>query len=280
MITADIQTGLGLIKESLKWADDFGKDSFPRDVFKNYRRQMKTIQEALSENCSAAAYGESQVGKSYLMSSLLSSPNAPFVIENKGVTYNFIDEINPSGGNVSKNESTGVITRFTLRKGNEKMRDFVKVKNLSVVDLILLITDSYYNDLQINPDSVLKYDDINRTISENIDNWADKGYHQEYITEDDIRNIQDYVHDIIGNNAVNVYQSNFCKDIALSIEHIESEKWVNVFGLLWNNNPEFNKLFSTLIYEYKKLEASDTIAENIKNRRDEIINLINAIFAD
>ena len=40
MITADIKTGLGLIKESLKWADDFSKESFPRDVLKNYRRQM------------------------------------------------------------------------------------------------------------------------------------------------------------------------------------------------------------------------------------------------
>ena len=254
MITADIKTGLGLIKESLKWADDFSKESFPRDVLKNYRRQMKTIQEALSENCSAAAYGESQVGKSYLMSSLLSSPSAPFVIENKGVTYSFIDEINPSGGNVSKNESTGVITRFTLRKSNEKMKDFVKVKNLSVVDLILLITDSYYNDLKINLDSGLKYDDINRAISENIGAWVNKGYHQEYITEDDIRNIHEYVRDIIGNNAASVYQSNFCKEIALSIEHIDSDKWVDVFGLLWNNNPEFNKLFSTLIYEYKKLD--------------------------
>lgn len=254
MITADIQTGLGLIKESLKWADDFGKTSFPRDEFKKYRRQMKTIQEALSENCSAAAYGESQVGKSYLMSSLLSSPNAPFVIENKGVVYNFIDEINPSGGNVSKNESTGVITRFTLRNNNAKMKDFVKVKNLSVVDLILLIADSYYNDIQINPDSVLKYDDINRAISENMDSWADKGYHQEYITEDDIHDIYDYIHNIIGNNAVNVSHSNFCKELSVNIEFIDSDKWVDVFGLLWNNNPEFNKLFSTLIYEYKKLD--------------------------
>lgn len=259
MITTDINKGLGLIEESLKWANDYGKESFPRDVFKDYRRQMKTIQEALSENCSAAAYGESQVGKSYLMSSLLSSPNAPFVIENKNMTYSFIDEINPSGGNVSKNESTGVVTRFTLRKGNEKMKDFIKIKNLSVVDLILLLTDSYYNDLKINLDSGLKYDDINRIISDNIGTWADKGFHQEYITEDDVRNISEYVRDIIGNNAASVYQSNFCKEIARSIEHISSDKWVNVFGLLWNNNPEFNKLFSTLIYEYKKLDFKSEV---------------------
>lgn len=254
MITTDIKTGLELIKESLKWADTYGKESFPRDVFKKYRRQMKTIGEALIENCSVAAYGESQVGKSYLMSSLLSSPNRPFVIENKGRQYSFIDELNPSGGNTSKNESTGVITRFTLRKGNERMKDYVKVKNLSVVDIILLLTDSYYNDLKINPDSVLKYDEINRTINENISSWTNKSYHQEYITEDDIKDINDYVHDIIGNNAVNVYQSNFCKDIAPAIEYIDSEKWVEVFGLLWNNNPEFNKLFCTLLYDYKKID--------------------------
>ena len=259
MITAEINKGLGLIEESLKWADDFGKESFPYDAIKNYRRQMKTIREALSENCSAAAYGESQVGKSYLISSLLSSPNSPFVIENKGVTYNFIDEINPSGGNTSKNESTGVITRFTLRKDNEKMKDFVKIKNLSVVDIILLIADSYYNDLKINLDTGLKYDDINRLISENIDSWADKKCHQEYITEDDIRDINEYVRDIIGNNASSVCQSNFCKEIAHCIEHIASDKWVDVFGLLWNNNPEFNKLFGTLIYEYKKLDFKSEV---------------------
>lgn len=39
---------------------------FPYDVFKEYRRKIRRILSALEENCSAAAYGESQVGKSYL----------------------------------------------------------------------------------------------------------------------------------------------------------------------------------------------------------------------
>lgn len=70
----DIKTNLDIIQKSIQWADRFGKDSFPREVFKDYRRRLKRIADALSDNCSAAAYGESQVGKSYLMSSLLSSP--------------------------------------------------------------------------------------------------------------------------------------------------------------------------------------------------------------
>jgi len=254
MITNDIVKGLDVIKDSLIWADTFEKESFPRDVFKNYRRQIKTIKDALSENCSAAAYGESQVGKSYLMSSLLSSPDAPFVIENKGTKYSFIDDLNPSGGNTAKTESTGVITRFTIKRTNEAMADYVKVKNLSVVDIILLLTDSYYNDIKINPDSVMRYEDINRVLEELSSEWSNKGCVQTFITEDDVKDIHDYIKDIIGNNASNIYQSSFCKTVAPIIEKIPYDKWVDVFGLLWNCNPELNKLFGQLISEYAKLD--------------------------
>ena len=74
MIKEDITRNNDLINQALEWADKYGKESFPREEFKNYRRRLKRITETLSENCSAAAYGESQVGKSYLMSSLLSTP--------------------------------------------------------------------------------------------------------------------------------------------------------------------------------------------------------------
>ena len=66
----DINQHIALIENSIAWAKEYGKDSFPYDVFKENRRKLKTIRAALEENCSAAAYGESQVGKSYLMSSL------------------------------------------------------------------------------------------------------------------------------------------------------------------------------------------------------------------
>lgn len=146
----DIEQHINLVEKSIAWAKEYNKDSFPYDVFKDYRRQLKRIHNALSDNCSAAAYGESQVGKSYLMSSLLSSPEAPFVITNAEKSFSFIDDINPSGGNNAKVESTGVITRFTLQKANNPMKDYVKILNLSVVDIILLLTDSYYNDINLN----------------------------------------------------------------------------------------------------------------------------------
>lgn len=255
----DITTNLNVIKQSIAWADKYNKEAFPKEVFKNYRRKLKRIGDALSENCSAAAYGESQVGKSYLMSSLLSTPDAPFVIENNGIEYSFIDKINPSGGNNTKQESTGVITRFTIRQSNSKMADYVKITNLSVVDIILLLADSYYNDVKIDTDSVLLNTDIDNFLSQKADLWRGKTKVHDIITEDDVRDICDYLNDIIGNNAANICKSNFCKTIAPVIEYISYDNWVNIFGLIWNNNAELNKLFSTLINEYKKLNFTTEV---------------------
>lgn len=249
----DIERHIELIEDAMKWAKDFRRESFPIDVFKEYRRKLRRIHSALEENCSVAAYGESQVGKSYLMSSLLSSPSSPFVITNAGKEYSFIDEINPSGGKTAQIESTGVITRFTLAKGESRMKDFVKVRNLSVVDIILLITDSYYNDIKINPDNALKYDDINKALEEQQSLWSSHMIQQEEISEDDIKDINDYVRDVIGNAAAAISQSNFCKVVAPKIQYVSYDKWVNIFSLLWNRNAEISRLFCVLINEYKKL---------------------------
>lgn len=249
----DINRHIALVENSIAWAKEYGKESFPYDIFKDYRRKLKRIYAALEENCSAAAYGESQVGKSYLMSSLLSSPNSPFMITNAGKSYSFIDDLNPSGGNNAKIESTGVITRFTLSQGNPAMKDYVKVRNLSVVDIILLLADSYYNDIKINQDNVLKYDDINKELEMAKSLWSSRSITQTEINEDDVRDISDYIHDVIGNAAAGVNQSNFCKIVAPVIQYIPYDKWVNIFSLLWNKNAELSHLFSVLINEYKKL---------------------------
>ena len=257
-ITNNINTHIYIVNQSLCCADKYGKESFPREVFKKNRRKLRKISDALSENCSAAAYGESQVGKSYLMSSLLSTPNVPFVINNKGISYSFIDKINPSGGNNTRQESTGVITRFTIRQDNAKMADYVKIKNLSVVDIILLLSDSYYNDVKINAENVLMKEDIDSKLSQ-LSDIKENIVQQTTITEDDIWDMCEYINEVIGNNAANVCKSSFCRVVAPIIQYFPPEEWVDVFGLIWNNNTELNKLFNTLINEYKKINFQTNI---------------------
>lgn len=257
----DIDNHIQIINDSLAWAKEFKKDSFPFEQFKEYRRKLNKIRRALELNCSAAAYGESQVGKSYLMSSLLSSADNPFMIENNGKKYSFIDELNSSGGNNTKVESTGVITRFTIKRSsqNPNMEDYVKVLNLSVVDIILLLADSYYNDVKINLDTTLSSEAINRELESFSTLWESAKFQQSIISEDDIKDINDYIKDVIGNSASAIYLSNFCRVISPVIQYVPYDKWVDVFGLLWNKNPEINRLFVTLINAYKKLDFTREI---------------------
>ena len=256
----DIDKVLLVIDKSIKWAEEYNVSAFPYETFRKSRRELKRMRYALSENCSAAAYGESQVGKSYLMSSLLSSQSSQFRIsDGTGGSYSFVDDLNPSGGNTSKEESTGVITRFTINCTNEKMRQFVKIKTLSVVDIVLLLADSYYKDVKIDTNSVLDKNTINDSLSAFSNNSIDKSYKQSYLEEDDIYDIQKYFEDIIGNSAVNVIKSDFCVKIAPVIKYYKPEKWGSIFALLWNNNSVITGVFNQIIAEYKKLRFEEEI---------------------
>lgn len=259
VISNQIDSHLSLIQSSLEWADTYKKDSFARRDFKEYRRKAKKIQSALKSRCSIAAYGESQVGKSYLMSSLLSSKDSPFVIVNNGVEYSFVDKLNPSGGNQNKIESTGVITRFTTQKKEIRNTNLVSVQNLSVADIIMLILDSYYNDVKINAKTSLSSNDINDSLQKLQHIWKSKRDYQEVLGEDDIRDIQDYLYEVIGQNASNVLHSDFFDLVADVIGCISIENWCDVFELMWNKNANFSKLFSQLISEFQKIQFQTEI---------------------
>lgn len=256
----DIKSQIAIIESSIVWAKKFGKETFPVEELKEYRRTLKRIANSLEENCSAAAYGESQVGKSYLMSSLLSTADSPFVITNNGKEYSFIDELNPSGGNTSKTESTGVITRFTINNDNEAMKNYVKVKNLSVADLLMLLVDSYYNDLKIDSTKVLLSDQINSELKNIQHFWVSKNTSvQNALTEDDVKDLCDYIAQVLGSNAVNITRSDFRKIVAPKIQFVSCENWVKIFSILWNKNEELSHLFSLLINEYKKIKFQTDI---------------------
>lgn len=247
----DIDRNIEIVNAALKWAEDYQKDSFPKEQFKEFRRELTKKRLALLEPTSAAAYGESQVGKSYLMSSLLSTESKPFVISNDGKDYSFIYDLNDSGGNNTKVESTGLITRFTLDKDPTRPSGMVKITNLSVVDIILILLDSYYNDVKVNPDSVLSTDQINNEL-ETLTLLRNRKDKNGILNEDDIKNIFDYIRDLVG-GATTLYKSNFCKIVGPAIAYVPSENWIAVFSIMWNHNEQLNKLFSTLIDAYRRL---------------------------
>lgn len=250
---------LDVVKQALAWQAKYGKNSFPVAHVKELRRHLKRIHFALEEKCSAAAYGESQNGKSYLISSLLSTADEELTILSGGHKYSFINDINPSGGNTSKKESTGIITRFTIKPDEAAKDGKVRIRLLTVSDIVTMLTDSFYLDVKADAGNLIQTDEINLKLDDILPAIVGKDYVQDFVSEDDIYIIQEYLNTVIGSTTSNIYGSRFCRKVSAAIAHIHPEHWADVFSLLWNNNQEITGLFKKLVDEYAKLHFQSEI---------------------
>lgn len=120
-----------------------GKDRLLMDL-RREGRVLKKVSKALSKNMCAAVFGPSQAGKSYLLSALAADKNGFLTADFGGDLHDFIREINPEGGK----ESTGLVTRFTLKQINGPKGYPVHLSLLTETDLVKIIANSYYCDCE------------------------------------------------------------------------------------------------------------------------------------
>lgn len=137
------------INDSLAWIKKYKPSDYEQKFFSliEERRKLGIIKTACKDNPAIAAYGVSQVGKSYLINTILQKDGKPFTLEANGKQYNFIEEMNPKTKNT---EATGVVTRFTsFRKNPERYSTEypILMRCLSISDIILILCDGYYNDI-------------------------------------------------------------------------------------------------------------------------------------
>ena len=174
---------LQLIDKSNSWINnslDGEKQKLAYRNMVNFRRELNKKKFALEGNPAAAIYGESQVGKSYLVSALLSENNKPFMVyDGDGNDYDFINEVNPLGNEM---ESTSVVTRFSTKYKLEN-KDFpVIAKLLTPTDLILVLCEAYYNNLKV--DKPLSFEDLKEKIDSFELIYNNKEQCQDLIIED------------------------------------------------------------------------------------------------
>jgi hypothetical protein len=141
----EILRQIGIINDSLAWIKRNKPNDYELRFFSlvEERRKLKVLARAAAENPAIAAFGASQVGKSYLMSCLLQDKGKPFMVsDNKGNEYNFINSINPIGDG---QEATGVVTRFSSfsRDTDKYSKEYpALVRTLSVIDIVLILSDT------------------------------------------------------------------------------------------------------------------------------------------
>lgn len=82
-----IDKNLQAIEQALNWVANVPEAEqlqYKQDLI-NIRRELNKIKFAVEEQCSTAAFGESQMGKSYLVSAMLSKPGEAFCVTDTGV---------------------------------------------------------------------------------------------------------------------------------------------------------------------------------------------------
>ena len=250
---------LDLINQSIDWVKDSLEGEKQNAAYRNlafFRRQLKKKKFAMEGNPAAAMYGESQAGKSYLVSALLSSKGNPFkVMDGAGNEFDFKAQINPRGNEM---ESTSVVTRFSTTYKSINDRYPVIAKTLSPVDIVLIICEAYYNNLSVN--TTLSFDEIKERVDALETKYRASHESQLIITEDDILDIGDYFNDNFSKLEYNnIKDAAYFEKVGSLIARVAPEEWSVVFALLWNSNPQLTKLFEDLIQQFKLIDFADTV---------------------
>lgn len=243
------------------------------------RRKLKKIKNALSLNPAVVLYGASQCGKSHLASSLLSFDNKSLEIiakENGHVEYvPFLTHLNPQGDG----EATGLITRFTIQDVSPIENFSVKVRLMSIKDIVLMLCEGYYND-------VTKREPISIGDIETILQSASKGssVSNHLLDEDDIWDIKDYFDRHISQDMfTNLTTTQYFKRVANIIESLPRENWTEVVSILWNNNQHFTQLWEQYIMHYAQIDFADEVYISINallNNTEEPNSLLNVGWLD
>ena len=259
MDTKYISNKIAAVNQALEWGKHIPEAEqldYKRKLI-DIRRELKRIQYAVSEPCSTAAFGESQMGKSYLVSAMLSTPSHPFAVTDGEQSYNFISEINPSSPN-STIEATGVITRFTIRNTSNAPKGYLRVQLLSVPDIVLMLCEAYYNQIDYSHETIKQTSEINEILHNIVpEKPMDKGT---ILGEDDVLDILDYLnHSTIQKKCNDVLKSDLFGFLIMNLTDLSDNQIVDIIELLWNKEEHICKLWKDMLVTYTKLQFASTV---------------------
>src|SRR5690554_4795705 len=152
---------LNRVQDAFDWAvlsDDEIVRSGLNKPFKSIRRELCVIKNALKKRPSIAIFGQSQVGKSYLVQNLAKPFDEQYLkikVSKGQEDINFLTAMNPYGGQ----ESTGLVTRFTTNQDLPEDSAFpFEAELFSQLDIVAIIANAFWSDLKDFDDSIYNFD--------------------------------------------------------------------------------------------------------------------------
>ena len=250
------------VEKSATWAQSNQDLRMDRDeilLLKESKMKLNRINNSINSKPVFALFGASQVGKSYLIKNLLSIDGNPLKIIFGNKSYDFLEKINPAGSGA---ESTGVVTRFTIDNVTTNTKYPVKANLISINDLVIILTDCFLNDFELN--EIVVFDNFEDHLESLEKEFKNSDYHQDKLDENNIFEIRDYFKsNFKTENLTRVLDgSNYWNRIGELISKIPPNRWIDIFSFYWDNNTEINNLFQLLNSDLEKLSYNKTIYLN------------------
>lgn len=113
-----------------------------------WAKEASLLVRASERNPALGLYGESQIGKSFLISALATNEEQIFIKDpTSDAQISFLKLLNPGG----KGESTGIITRFTSKEGkrNGENKTSFLGELLNYEDLIMAMVHGVHSDVEL-----------------------------------------------------------------------------------------------------------------------------------
>jgi hypothetical protein len=260
-----------VINEAVAWTNNnLAEERRKTTVYHldHLRRLTKRYESSSGRKPSVALYGQSQAGKSYLVSNLAKPESSKtFWVEVPwlGKKYDFINDINPFG---KEKESTGLVTRFTLASESKKSSKFsFLLKTFRQADLVSILANAYFSNIGKKIFKIDKEDVLN-TINE-LKNLERNPDNQNEFSSDDIFEIKEYVDErFLGSKSAGILEDlnslEFFESLSTIIPFIRWEERWKAFQFLWGKHKFYSDLFNILSDGLSKLAFSSEVfvAEN------------------
>ncbi len=267
-----------VIEDGMDWVTENAEDdkkAVTISELKTLRRHIDRYVDAIPKRPAIAIFGQSQVGKSYLVSNLAKTPEAfsLFVkVPGTGEEIDFIKNINPPGGG---KEATGLVTRFTTADSFEASWKPFELKLFSQSDIASVITNGYMSDIT-HYTYAIDREKIQKRIGE-LAQSKDKSVRPGF-SEDDVYNMKEYLNERFRDHFLikDLNSINFWDDLASVIPYIDPlERW-KALELLWGQQPFFTNLFKQLsagLNQIKFLRSIRVDLEALTPQSDTILDV-------
>jgi hypothetical protein len=279
--------------QALRWFEDNKaqvkqeQSSLMRE-FRKFANAANKLAGAVERPMCVGVFGPSQAGKSYMISALARRGTQPLIADFGDLPdgLDFVRTINPEGGA----ESTGLVTRFSMRKIPAPSGFPVPVRLLSLSDLVKILGNTFFSDLDLSEEPTPDAAQIARLAESAKSQLA--GSPPPGLSEEDVWDIQEYFErQFKGDSIVRALGSTgYWTMLAELAPRAPLAMRVELFSLLWGGLEEFSKLFAALGAALDQLGHSDNAfcpiealvareGEGYARRTDSVID-VSTLFGD